>query len=326
MNLYPIKLAPVPKSIIWGGDKLKKLYGKSAPFDKIAESWELTVRTDGMSVIENGEFSGMTLKEYLTQFPETSGTDCKGKEFPLLIKLIDAADDLSVQVHPDDIYAKEHETDTGKTEMWYILEADEGAEIVYGVKEGLDREALCEALMSGAYNDVLHRVKVKAGDVYFIPSGQIHALCRGTLLAEIQQNSNITYRIYDYDRTDRDGKKRELHTAKALETVKCYNDSDIGKRQFSGKSGRRCAPDAFMVIADCEYFRACTAHVPEGEEIKFTVDEKSFASLLFTSADNAVLSAGGLCTSVSAGESFFIPAGIGEVTIHGSCTVLFSEA
>lgn len=325
MKLYPMKLTPVPKSIIWGGDKLKRIYGKTAPFDKIAESWELTVRSDGMSVIENGIFAGVSLAEFLSDNPTARGSDSSSTDFPLLVKLIDAADDLSIQVHPDDSYAKVHENDSGKTEMWYILDADDGAEIVYGVKDGVCPEELKAAILNGSYDAVLRRVRVSKGDVFFIPSGQIHAICKGVLIAEIQQNSNITYRVYDYDRTDKNGKKRELHTEKALESVKCYSVKDIDKWQYSGRGRRRELPKGFKVIADCSYFRACVVNVIDNTKMTFTVDEKSFVSLLFTSAEDAELIYGSYSVPISAGDSYFIPAGTGEITLSGSCSAIISE-
>jgi len=324
MKFYPMKLRPVPKNIIWGGNKLKNIYAKVAPFENIAESWELTVRDDGMSIIENGMYAGTSLGDFVKQFPDSIAMGSSEK-FPLLIKFIDAANDLSVQVHPDDSYAAANENDGGKTEMWYVIDADEDAEIIYGVKNGVDEKILYDAIESGKYSNVLRRVKVKKGDVFFIPAGQIHALCRGILIAEIQQNSNLTYRIYDYDRRDAEGKKRELHLDKALDTVKCYSDEDIGNRQFSFVHCRRPANCGMEVIADCEYFRVSTLSSKKGAKIRFTVDESSFASLLFTDADNAEVSSGGQSWVVNKGDSYFIPAGTGEITVSGEFTALLSE-
>lgn len=325
MKMYPFKLRAVPKSILWGGDKLKKLYNKKASFEKIAESWELTVRDDGMSVIENGEFSNITLSSVIENYPHIMGTDLCGSRFPLLIKLIDAADDLSIQVHPNNEYASLYEKDSGKCEMWYILEADEGAEIIYGVRPDTDEKSLHRAITDSTFDGILEHIKVSKGEVYFIPAGQIHALCRGTLIAEIQQNSNITYRIYDYDRKDKDGKKRELHIKKALDTVKCYSSADIGKRQFSSNTDRRKAPNGWRTLADCDYFRVSAIDSQKVEELTFTVDESAFASLLFTYADDAKLKAEDFEIAVMTGDSFFIPAGIGKLTLSGSFSVILSE-
>ena len=187
MKLYPLKLKPAVKEIIWGGDKLKTDYNKSAPFEKLAESWELTVRPDGMNIIENGECAGMTLGDYLE--PMLIGKNYNGDRFPLLIKFIDARDRLSIQVHPSDEYAMKNEGEYGKTEMWYIVEAEEGAELVFGLNnengEEYSKEIFDRAVENGSVESLLHRVKVHPGDVYFIPSGLVHAIGAGILICEI---------------------------------------------------------------------------------------------------------------------------------------------
>ena len=205
MQVYPLKLKPAVKEIIWGGDKLKTAYGKEAPFDKLAESWELTVRPDGMNVIENGEYAGMTLGEYIEKAGNSviaAGYDAD--RFPLLIKFIDARDRLSIQVHPSDDYALANENEYGKTEVWYIVEADEGAELVFGLSRDYTKEAFDKAVAENTVETLLNRVKVHAGEVYFIPSGLVHAIGAGILICEIQQNSNVTYRVYDYGRLGKD--------------------------------------------------------------------------------------------------------------------------
>ena len=187
MKKYPLKLSAVFKEIIWGGTRLKEEYGKVCDLDKLAESWELTVRPDGMNVITNGEYAGMTLGEYL-------GEEAKG--FPLLIKLIDACDKLSIQVHPNDEYAMKNEGEYGKTEMWYIVDALPGSKLVYGLS-GYDPDTFRKALADGECEKYLNYVDVKKGDVFFIPSGCVHAIGAGILIAEIQQSSKVTYRVYD---------------------------------------------------------------------------------------------------------------------------------
>lgn len=323
---YPLKLTAVPKDMIWGGRKLNKIYGKFPSQQRVAESWELTVRCDGMSVIENGAFSGTSLEEYIDAHPDALGSDVAGEDFPLLIKFIDAALDLSLQVHPDDEYARIHESEHGKTEMWYVIDADEGAEIIYGLCDSVTKEKLKRALEDSCILDKLNRMYVRKGDVFFVPPGQIHAICRGVLLAEIQQNSNVTYRIYDYDRIDSDGKKRELHVDKALNTVRYYTKDDLNTLQFCGKAGRRQAHEGFNIICDCSHFRVSTACLSEDRsELRFTVDEKSFVSLLFTDAENASVCCGGVTVTASSGDSIFIPAGAGAVVLRGKCNVLLSE-
>ena len=277
-----------------------------------------------MSVIVGGEYDGMSVSELIKAYPEALGTTVRN-DFPLLIKFIDAARDLSVQVHPDDAYAAAHETDNGKTEMWYVLDANADAEIIYGCEDHVTEHELKKAVVNCDLSDVLRRVKVSVGDVYFIPAGQVHALCSGVLIAEIQQNSNVTYRIYDYDRVDAMGKKRELHVSKALDTVMCYSSADIENMRFSGKFGRRAHHSDFKIIADCEYFRVSYIECKDGVQATFTVDEKSFAHLLFTDAENAELAVGGHSAKVCAGESYFIAANSGQVTIYGRCHALLSE-
>ena len=325
MKRYPMKLVPVAKDMIWGGTKLKDKYKKFASLDRIAESWELTVRDDGLSVIANGEYVGMTLGDYVKADPTAVGKSFDGTHFPLLIKFIDACDDLSIQVHPDDEYAQTVEQDSGKTEMWYIVDAVPGAEIIYGLSDGTGVDDFKSALRSCNIEGSLNRIKVQAGEVYFIPAGQVHAICHGVLIAEIQQNSNLTYRIYDYDRVDSQGKKRELHISKALDSVKSYSSRDIDDLRFCRKELRRRLPYSFKALCDCKYFRVSLAELKENGKASFTVDENSFASLLFTDAENTSVIACGNIIQISAGDSIFIPAGSGDVTICGSFKALISE-
>ena len=323
MYIYPIKLKSVPKQIIWGGERLRRDFNKTAPFNKIAESWELTVRDDGMSVIENGSYKGKALDEYIKENPGAVGTGNSENRFPLLIKFIDAEDDLSIQVHPDDLYALENEPDTGKTEMWYIAEADENASLIYGMKDNVSREALQNMLENGDASQVLNKISIKKGDVYFIPAGQVHAICKGVLIAEIQQNSNVTYRMYDYDRLGADGKKRELHVTKALDVIKHRGDAEIDALRFCGNAVRRDPAVCSEVLCDCSYFRVSkiTCH----DNISFDVDSTSFASLLFLNSNSATVTCGGVSTTAERGDSIFIPAGGGTVAVEGECEFLLSE-
>ena len=204
-----MKLHPVYKDIIWGGDRLVREYGKTDGGPKIAESWELAVHKEGVCTIANGEYAGMKLNEYL-------GSD----DFPTLIKLIDACDNLSIQVHP------------AKTEMWYIVEAEEGAQLVYGLKGRFDEKTFRKALAEGTVEQLLRYVPVHKGDIFFIPTGLVHAIGKGILIAEIQQNSNITYRVYDYNRLQ-NGKPRELHVEQAISVIRDFTEEDIRAARFS---------------------------------------------------------------------------------------------
>lgn len=234
--IMPIVTKPIFKTAVWAGTKLSKMYGVDFP---VSEAWMLTVREKDMSEIISEPYVGKKINE-VAEFAD------KIKDFPLLVKLIDAEAPLSVQVHPDDEYAHSKGEPYGKTEMWYILEAEEGAQLVYGLKEGTDKEKMEKALRGGTASEVLNYVDVKAGESYFIPAGMVHAIGKGILIAEIQQNSDTTYRLYDYDRVDKDGKKRPLHIEDA---VKCTKTDICGVEKFE-------AP----VIADCEFFKTEKLH------------------------------------------------------------------
>ena len=257
MNIYPIKLKSVLKDIIWGGTDLSDKYGLSEKGTRIAEAWTLTLRGDGENTIENGEAQGLTLREYAEKIGMESlcGKKYADKDFydfPLLVKLIDAKDNLSVQVHPDDCYAHSHGIDSGKTEMWYIVDAKPGAQLVYGLRDGTDitSDEFLKATSDGNISSYLNYVDVKKGDIYYIPAGMVHAIGEGILIAEVQQNSNSTFRLYDYGRVGADGKPRELHLDKALEVIKTDFSHD-----HSVSSG--LLPDTVGMpvrVVDSEYF------------------------------------------------------------------------
>ena len=217
MKKYPLRLTYTAKTALWAGNRLTAEWGKKGESDRISETWELSVRPREMAEILNGEGKGMTLEAYFA----ACGADCVspayrlGDRFPLLVKLIDAADSLSVQVHPDDAYAARVEGDSGKTEMWYIVEAEEGASLVYGLKKNFDEAAFRAALAEGKVEELLNYVPVHKGDVFFIPQGLVHAIGKGILIAEIQENSNVTYRVYDYGRLQ-NGKPRDIRTKEIL--------------------------------------------------------------------------------------------------------------
>ena len=219
--MYILKLDAPCKDYLWGGTRLRDEYGKKSDKEKLAESWELSCHKDGQSVIANGEFEGKTLTEYIDKCGKgILGKKCERFEyFPILIKLIDAKDNLSVQVHPDNEYAMRVEGEYGKTEMWYIVDREEGAELLYGFKKEISREEFAERIKNNTLLEVTNNVPVHKGDVFFIDAGTLHAIGKGILIAEIQQNSNTTYRIYDYGRVGADGKPRELHIEKACEVT-----------------------------------------------------------------------------------------------------------
>jgi mannose-6-phosphate isomerase len=281
-----VKLEPAIKTYIWAGNKLKK-YGKKVDGDKISECWELSFHHDGLSKIASGVNAGKFLKDvalagdigkYVETFPF----------FPVLIKLIDSGDNLSVQVHPSDEYALKNENSYGKTEMWYVIDHDEGSGLYVGLKEDSNKEDIEKSLKDGTILDKLNFYSVKNGDCFFIKSGTIHAIGKGVTLIEIQQNSNLTYRLYDYNRTDANGKKRELHIDKALKVIDYKKYEPI---KFKGN-----------LVGKCKYFSSYVYDVKDSSSICASKD--SFVSITF-------LSGNGLVNAIpyNTYDTFFIPAG-----------------
>jgi len=319
--LYPMKLRAPLKDYIWGGTRLKDEFGKKTDLEKVAESWELACHKDGMSVIENGEYAGKTLAEYL----DIAGKDVLGTRgkafpyFPLLIKLIDAKNDLSVQVHPDNDYAMRVEGEYGKTEMWYIVDAEPGASLLYGFKEKVSKKEFEQHIKDNTLLDICNRVPVKKGDVFFIDSGTLHAIGKGILICEIQQNSNTTYRVYDYGRVGKDGKPRELHVAKAL---------DVTKRE---KPTRKTEPEAKLdvfeglkgeLLAQCQYFTAYHFALEDSADLE--VKEGSFQALTVTDGEMELRAAEGTL-QLGKGDSAFLPAGMGGYVLKGQGEFILSE-
>lgn len=313
---YPMKLSYVAKEAVWGGSRLKEQYAKQADFDKLAETWELTVRPEEMSRVENGAFAGRTLGEVLQELgADAIAKDFSGDRFPLLLKLIDADAPLSVQVHPDDAFSLAHEGELGKTEMWYVLEAEPGAKLVYGLQPGVTPFLLAEAVSRGMIASCLHEVPVRAGDVFFIPSGMVHAIGAGIVIAELQQNSNITYRVYDYNRLGKDGKPRPLHVEKGLQVIRPYTEEEIHALRFSGGEGDG-------ILANCSYFRA-DVRVVEGESTD-TVGTDSFRSLLCLDGEGTIC-CGERSDPIRKGDSYFLPAGMGEYSVYGHLKLFVSS-
>lgn len=311
---YPLQLEGITVPLIWGGHKLNTRYGKGNSADMIGESWELTVRPGRNSLIVNGDFSGQTLDSYI----RIAGNDVvsdryNGGRFPLLVKLIDASDRLSVQVHPDDVYAARAENDSGKTEMWYVIDAVPGARLVYGLEPGKTARELEQALRSGAPMDVLHQVEVHPGDVFFIPSGMVHSIGAGILVAEIQQNSDLTYRVYDYGRLGNDGKPRTLHTEKALDVIHPFSDDDIAAIRYATR------PPEPELLSGCPFFTVYMRHITEARG--FTATARSFHCLMCVGGA-ATLSMNGISYGIVAGQCWFIPANCGEYLLCGNAEVL----
>lgn len=303
------KLTPACKDYLWGGNTLKQAYGKAYDGEVLAETWELSCHPDGPSVICGGTQDGKTLADYLSQHPEALGSaPARFEEFPILIKLIDAAKDLSIQVHPDNAYAKEHENQYGKTEMWYVVEAQPGAGLYYGFEHEISAEEFRRAIEENTLCDKLHRVDVKPGDVFFIEAGTIHAIGAGLVIAEIQQSSNVTYRVYDYGRKGADGKPRELHVEKACEVTSlrpAKNDYDFGTH-----------------LGKCKYFTVDRMEI--SGETTLETDGTSFHSLLFLSGEAQVKS-GSECIEAKKGDSIFIGADTGKYTVTGNAVAVFTR-
>ena len=252
----PFLLSPAAKDYIWGGTRLREEYNKNIDITPLAETWECSTHPDGPSVVRSGAFAGEKLGDVLRVHPEFIGTHPRVTEaggLPVLIKFIDAARDLSVQVHPSDAYARVHEHgQLGKTEMWYVLEAAPGASLVYGFRQDLSREQLAAALADGTVEKYLQKVEIHRGDVFLIEAGTVHAIGAGAMIVEIQESSNLTYRMYDYNRLGKDGKPRELHIQKALDVV------DLRKKPLPEQRKRVSQQhEGYRVelLEQCKYFR-----------------------------------------------------------------------
>ncbi len=307
---YPMKLIPATVEAVWGGTRLMDgKWNKKGVGANIAESWELACHEKGESMIVNGEFSSRKLSGVLLDNPDFLGK--KGKEFsffPILVKLIDSKDNLSIQVHPNDEYAMRVEGEYGKTEMWYIVDAKKGGGVYCGFKEPISKEQLAKALAEGKITDYLNFIEVKKGDCLFIPAGTVHAICGGILLCEVQQNSSITYRLYDYDRVDGNGNKRQLHIDKAIEVT------DTSKVVKANENSEKIDENTLM-LASCKYFTA--SEITCNEEYAFEVDEDSFVSLTVVDGSGAIM-ANGSCITLDLGDTVFLPAGLGKVDIYGN--------
>lgn len=306
-----LKLKPSCKDYLWGGHRLVEEYGKEYSGDVLAETWELSCHPDGPSVIANGVHAGKTLQQYIDeQGKEVLGAHCRRfRDFPILIKFIDAKDNLSIQVHPDNRYALKNEGQYGKTEMWYVMDAGKEAFLYYGFKQEISKEEFAKRIEEDTLLEVLNAVPVQKGDVLFIESGTIHAIGKDILIAEIQQNSNVTYRVYDYGRVGKDGKKRDLHIESALAVT---NRVPIIKDNSS-----------YPHVADCDYFTVDKLNLDGSvmKKMEGTVSDASFASILILDGEGRI-SSQGETVDFHKGDSFFLPAGSGTYQVEGTCDAL----
>lgn len=315
--MYIMQLEPVLKELIWGGTRLKDEWGMKTELNNIAEDWALSCHKQGKNKIQNGVWAGLTLEEALEK-SDKSLLGIKGEKFsyfPVLIKLIDAKDDLSIQVHPADAYALKNEGEFGKTEMWYVLDCADDAKLIYGFRDKITSEEFKTAIETNTLLDVLNVVPVKKGDVFFIEAGTVHAIGKGVLIAEIQQNSNTTYRVYDYNRLGLDGKPRELHVKKAVDvSVTMPPMYPIAPK---GKTIKKDGYD-MTLLAECDLFTVNRFNIT-GKAL-IAADLNSFKHVLVTDGSGIIDD-----ISFKRGDSFFVPAGYGQFSISGQCEVLITN-
>lgn len=314
--LEPLILKPAGKGYLWGGERLKTEYGQDLDISPLAESWVCSVHPNGQSIVADGQSAGRLFGDVMKDNPAWLGT--KSSDFPILVKLIDAAKDLSIQVHPDDEYAMAHEHSKGKTEFWYVLDAEEGAELIYGFEHPMDADRLRIAIDSGRLEDMLHHVPVHKGDMFLVKPGTVHAICGGVLLVEVQESSDLTYRLYDYDRTDKDGNKRELHFDKAIQVLDMNPVREPKQPQRMVRYYYGCARE---ILCRCVYFEVERIQVTKG--FSFSVLDTSFQVLL------CIDGSGGLETDETnrplrfeKGSCIFLPASLGRCHVIGECTLL----
>ena len=314
-KIYPLQFDPILKERIWGGEKLKTELNKPITSSITGESWEISTVKGDISIIANGALKGKSLMDVINDNPnEILGTEVYarfGKEFPLLFKYLDAREDLSIQVHPNDALAKKRHDSFGKTEMWYIMQADEDARIIVGFKENSNAAEYLENLENKTLLSILDDVKVKSGDVFFLETGTVHAIGAGLVVAEIQQTSDITYRLYDFDRVDAQGATRELHVDLALDAIN-YNVVQT-KKEYSKDVNES------NVVVDCPYFT--TNFIPLDGNISVQKDGKSFTVYMCIDGEFEI-ECNDAVYHYKKGDTLLIPAGISELIISGKASIL----
>lgn len=310
-------LKPAGKDYLWGGTELKKNFGKNLDLNPLAETWECSSHPEGPSIIESGVFKGSPLTEVLEQHAEWIGTHPRCKSgLPILVKFIDANKDLSIQVHPDDNYALTYENQLGKTEMWYVIDAKPGASLIYGFSEKVTPQTLLNSIEKNTLLKHLKTVPVKKGDVFFIQPGTIHAIGAGVLIAEIQESSNVTYRVFDYNRKDPNGNVRPLHINQALHVLN-YMESTIVKQH---SRVMRYTPNCYNeIICRCKYFQV--EKVIVRTSYYFEVSQNSFQVLLCLEGEGNIVGKNN-SGSIKKGDCIFIPANAGIIHIIGNVHIL----
>ncbi|CAM3112496.1 type I phosphomannose isomerase catalytic subunit [Flavobacterium frigoris] len=314
-KIYPLQFNPILKERIWGGEKLKTVLNKSITSNITGESWELSTVEGDVSVIANGDLKGKLLTDVIDEAPnEMLGTAVHerfGRQFPLLFKYLDAREDLSIQVHPNDALAKKRHNSFGKTEMWYIMQADEGSEIIVGFKEDSNAQEFLEKVESKTLVSILDSVEVKEGDVFFLETGTVHAIGAGLVVAEIQQTSDITYRIYDFDRVDAQGNTRELHLDLAVEAIN-YHKLDT-RREYLEEENQS------NTIVNCPYFT--TNFIPLTDAINISKTGNSFT--VYMCIDGAFeIEYNKDIYQYKKGDTVLIPAAMDYYAISGKASIL----
>lgn len=313
-----LKLKPVFKDYIWGGTRLKTDFGFESELDKVAEGWMLSCHKDGKNTIDGGEFDGQSLDEVIEKMGKEKVVGTRALDFPyfpVLIKLIDAKDNLSIQVHPDNEYAQRVEGEFGKTEIWYVLDATDDAQLIYGFKEKISSDDFVKAIHENTLTDVLNSVHVKKGDLFFIEAGTVHAIGKGALIAEIQQNSNTTYRVYDYGRVGADGKPRELHVKKAVDVSKTeppkYEIKPMGEPVKTENYTE-------TLLTKCDLFTV--THYDVESTLKLNANKESFNHILVVDGTGKING-----KTFKKGDSFYVPADFGEYEIDGKCEIIITK-
>lgn len=320
----PFLLKPAGKDYLWGGNRLNDDFSKGMDLSPLAETWECSTHPDGPSTVASGEHEGKLLSQVLKEHPEYLGTHPRTEgELPILIKLIDAKKDLSVQVHPDDAYAMEHENGSlGKTEMWYVLDASKDAKLIYGFYHDMDKQVLRNSLERGTVEKYLQKVKIKKDDVFYIESGKVHAIGAGALIAEIQESSNLTYRMYDYNRIDKNGEKRQLHIEKALDVADLKGSAEPRQPMRVLKYQPGCALE---LLCRCKYFQV-ERQLINTERCRqmadFQTGSNSFQVLLCTRGCGVLFGEDGEFINFFKGDCIFIPANSIPMKLHGKAQLL----
>ncbi|WP_278020476.1 type I phosphomannose isomerase catalytic subunit [Flavobacterium ginsengisoli] len=314
-NLYPLQFEPILKERIWGGEKLKTILNKPIVSKITGESWELSTVQGDISVVANGILKGKSLMDLIDETPDailgTKVYERFGKQFPLLFKYLDAREDLSIQVHPNDKLAKERHNSFGKTEMWYVMQADADARIIVGFKEDSSKEEYLKHLHDNTLVSILDDVKAKAGDVFFLETGTVHAIGAGLVVAEIQQTSDITYRLYDFDRVDAQGNKRELHVDLALDAIN-YNKVDTQKKYET-------KVNTSNTVVDCPYFT--TNFLPLENKLEVAKNGETFTVYMCIEGDFEI-EYDGFKQAYKKGDTVLVPVAINAFNLSGKASIL----